>query len=107
MKKLDFTGENGTHLIALYSIFSRDQSKLETRAAIRQNARIMDKLEDLLTITPQEGGGVMVRLNTNRDLVMEIDDADFEALHAVVRAYKPTNVEARVVDNVLKLFEKD
>lgn len=107
MKKLEFNDFTKSQLVALYSIYSRDQTKLETRAAIRQNARILDKLEELLDVEPHENGGVTVRTKPEPILVLEIDDTDFEALHTVVKNYKPTNAEARVLDNLHKLFEKE
>lgn len=107
MKVLEFSGESTNNLLTIFSIFSRDPTKLETRSAIRQNARIMDKLEDLILITPKEDGSAMLRVKDPGGCKLELDDADFEALHGVIRAYKPTNLEARIVDNVNRMFERE
>lgn len=107
MKRLDFTKDSDAILIAMYSIFNRDQTKLETRSAVRQNARIMDKLEDLLTLTPKDNVSFNVEVNHSKPSVLELDDADYDVLYSVMKNYKPINAEVKVIDKILKVFERE
>lgn len=104
MRKLEFNDGNASMALSLLNLFASDETKLSTRAEIRQSDRIMSKLESVVQFQDASNGQrSMSYLGGER--TVDMDETDFEKLFDVVKAFKPTNAQARLMEGIHKFLE--
>lgn len=104
MRKLEFSDQNGAMALSLLNLFASDETKLDTRSAIRQSDRIMSKLETVVYFQDASNGQRSMAYIGGPQTV-DMDDTDFEKLYDVVKAFKPTNAQARLMESIHKYLE--
>lgn len=107
MTKLTFRSDKGETVLVthLYKIVVSDQTKNEDRLKIRQMARILDKLEEFVKYESVPEGMAFMLRNPGADVVLELDNVDYDRLYQCLKTFHPTAMEVKALDKLHDRFE--